>query len=70
MLPPLNWLAPNPNQDKRVCQQTLEERFKDDFAFEPIAVVPELGHYGDPYLRVYIVASGNWKKLAPGGRGA
>ena len=49
-----------------IYRRPLEERFqKEGFVFDPIAVVPEIDQYGDPYLRVHIVASGDWKKLDP-----
>ena len=49
-----------------IYRRPLEERFqKEGFVFDPIAVVPEIDHYGDPYLHVYIVFSGNQKKLDP-----
>ena len=49
-----------------IYRRPLEERFqKEGFVFDPIAVVPEVDQYGDPYLRVHIVASGDWKKLDP-----
>ena len=49
-----------------IYRRPLEERFgKEGFVFDPIAVVPDVDHYGDPYLHVYIVFSGNQKKLDP-----
>ena len=49
-----------------IYRRPLEERFKKEgFVFDPIAVMPEVDQYGDPYLRVYIVFSGDQKKLDP-----
>lgn len=48
-----------------IFRRPLEERFGDDFVFDPIAVIPKLDHYGDPVLLVYIVFSGDQKKLDP-----
>ena len=48
-----------------VTRKLLEDRFREDFVFDPIAVVPDVDQYGDPYLHVYIVFSGNQEKLDP-----
>ena len=47
-----------------IYRRPLEERF-DKIVFDPIAVVPEIDQYGNPYLHVHIVFSGSWKKLDP-----
>lgn len=48
-----------------LVRQALEERFKDDFVFDPIAVESAIDHYGDEYLDTYIVFDGDQKKLDP-----
>ncbi len=46
-----------------LIRNDLEERFKDEFVFDPIIVNPELDHYGDEFLHIYIVYDGDRKKL-------
>lgn len=41
----------------------LEERFKDEFEFDPILVREEIDEYGDPYLHAYIVYKGDYGNL-------
>ncbi len=48
-----------------LVRQALEERFKDDFVFDPIAVESAIDHYGDEYLDTYIVFEGDQEKLDP-----
>ncbi len=48
-----------------IIKQKLNERFKDDFVFDPILVKIRLDQDGDPYLHTYIVFEGNQKKLDP-----
>ena len=38
------------------CQ--LDERFADEFVFDPIVVVPKIDHDDDEYLQIYIVFDG------------
>ena len=44
-------------------RQDLEGRFKDEFVFDPIIVNPELDHYADEFLHIYIIFDGDQKKL-------
>ncbi len=46
-------------------RQDLEGRFRDEFVFDPIIVNPELDHYGDEFLHIYIIFDGDQKKLDP-----
>ena len=48
-----------------VTRKLLEERFREDFVFDPIAAVPKIDEYGDEYVEIYIVFDGNQKKLDP-----
>ena len=44
-------------------RKDLEERFKDEFIFDPIIVNPELDWWGDEFLHIYIIFDGDLKKL-------
>ena len=46
-------------------RKDLEGRFGDEFVFDPIIVNPELDHYGDEYLHIYIIYVGDQIKLDP-----
>ena len=46
-------------------RKDLEGRFKDEFVFDPVIVNPELDHYGDEFLHIYIIFDGDQKKLDP-----
>ena len=46
-------------------RKDLEGRFQDEFVFDPIIVNPELDHYGDEFLHIYIIFDGDQKKLDP-----
>ena len=48
-----------------LVRKDLEGRFKDGFVFDPIIVNPELDHYGDEFLHIYIIFDGDQKKLDP-----
>ena len=52
-----------------IVRETLEDRFADEFVFDPIRVIPAVDEYGDgdgePYLRIMIVFDGNQKALDP-----
>lgn len=48
-----------------VTRKLLEDRFREDFVFDPIAAVPKIDEYGDEYVEIYIVFDGNQKKLDP-----
>ena len=47
----------------KLVRKDLEGRFKDEFVFDPIIVNPELDHYGDEFLHVYIIFDGEQKNL-------
>ena len=49
-----------------VVKATLEERFKDDFVFEPIYVAYERDHDGDVCLSITIIFDGDQRRLDPG----
>ena len=53
-----------------IVRKTLEERFADDFVFDPILVVPAIDEYGEgdgeEYLQIMIVFDGDQKLLDPG----
>ena len=48
-----------------IVRKALADRFKDEFVFEPIVVVPKVDHDGDEYLHIYIVFDGDQKRLDP-----
>ena len=48
---------------ENLVRKDLEGRFKGEFVFEPIIVNPELDHYGDEFLHIYIEFDGDQKKL-------
>ncbi len=49
-----------------LVRKDLEGRFNDEFVFDPIIVNPELDHYGDEFLHIYIIFEfGDQKKLDP-----
>ena len=48
---------------EQFVRKDLEGRFKDEFVFDPIIVNPELDHYGDEFLHIYIIFDGEQKKL-------
>lgn len=48
-----------------ITRRLLEDRFRDDFVFDPIAAVPKIDEYGDEYVEIYIVFDGDEKKLDP-----
>ena len=47
----------------RIVREALEERFKDEFVFDPIIVNPRIDHDGDEYLHMYIVLDGDIRNL-------
>ena len=52
---------------RRIFEQTLNERFKDELIFDPILVKQDSpDEDGDEYVRVLIVFDGNQKLLDPG----
>ena len=46
-------------------RKDLKGRFMGEFVFDPIIVNPELDHYGDEFLHIYIIFDGEQKKLDP-----
>ena len=46
-----------------IVREALEERFADEFVFDPIIVNPRIDHYGDEYLHMYIVLDGDIRNL-------
>ena len=50
----------------KLVGDSLRERFKDEFVFDPIVVQPAIDHYGDEYLDIFIIYEGDFKKLDPG----
>ena len=48
-----------------LVRKDLEGCFQDEFVFDPIIVNPELDHYGDEFLHIYIIFDGDQKKLDP-----
>lgn len=46
-----------------LVRKDLEERFGEEFVFDPIIVNPELDHYGDEFLHIYIIFDGDQKNL-------
>ena len=50
---------------KDIFAETLNERFAGELVFDPIVVKPEVSHYDDDYLRIFIVFDGDQKKLDP-----
>ena len=55
---------------ERIVRETIEERFADDFVFDPIIVAPAIDEWGpdatgETYLRIIIVFDGDQKKLDP-----
>ena len=59
----------------RIVRETVEERFADDFVFDPIIVAPAIDEWGPDatgefYLRIIIVFDGDQKKLDPAWTGS
>ena len=48
-----------------VVRKALDDRFEDEFVFDPIVIVPKVDHDGDEYLHIYIVFDGDQKRLDP-----
>ena len=46
-----------------IVRDALEERFADEFVFDPIIVNPRIDHDGDEYLHMYIVLDGDIRNL-------
>ena len=50
----------------KLVGDSLRERFKDEFVFDPIVVEPAIDHDGDDYLDIFIIYEGDRKRLDPG----
>ena len=60
---------------RNIVRETIEERFADDFVFDPIRVVEAVDEFGpdatgETYLRIIIVFDGDQKKLDPSWTGS
>ena len=53
------------NEIRDMIGHLLRERFKNEFEFGPIVVMPRIDDDGQGYLRSYIVFDGDQKKLDP-----
>ena len=53
------------SQIKNYLTETLNERFRKEFVFEPIVVRLRVDQDGDEYLQAYIVFDGDQKLLDP-----
>ena len=53
---------------RSIVRKTLQERFQDEFVFEPIVVESAVDQFGDggTYLRILVVFDGDQNKLDPG----
>lgn len=49
-----------------IARALMEERFGDDFVFDPVFVKEKVDHYDEDYLEIYIVYDGDYKNLDPG----
>ena len=54
-----------PDKIREKIQEMLHERFRDEFEFGPIVVIPRVDQDGEEYLHSYIVFKGDQKKLDP-----
>ena len=57
--------AAAPGKVEELVRELLDERFGDQFVFDPIKVVPRIDHDGDEYLHIYIVFDGDQSLLDP-----
>jgi hypothetical protein len=44
---------------RQIFAETLDERYAGQLEFDPIIVKPDVGYYGDDYVRVLLVVNGN-----------
>ena len=49
-----------------IAKGLMEERFGDDFVFDPVFVKEKVDHDDEDYLEIYIVYDGDYKNLDPG----
>ncbi len=54
------------NAVANIVRETLAQRFKDEFVFDPIIVEPKIDQDGDKYLNITIVFDGDQKHLDAG----
>ena len=54
------------DQVAALTKKVLEERFGQDFVFDPILVMSRIDQYGDEYLEIKVVYDGDVKALDPG----
>ena len=54
------------DQVAALTREILEERFGDDFVFDPILVMSRIDQYGDEYVEIKVVYDGDMKNLDPG----
>ena len=50
---------------KSIVRKALDERFKDEFVFDPIIVQTRFDHDDDEYVDIWIVYDGDRKRLDP-----
>ena len=60
---------------KSIVKEAIEERFAEDFVFDPIHIVPMVDQWGpdatgETFLRIIIVFDGDQKKLDPAWTGS
>ena len=44
---------------RAIFAETLDERYAGELKFDPIIVKPDVGYYGDDYVRVLLVVNGD-----------
>ena len=49
-----------------IAKGLMEERFGDDFVFDPVFVKEKVDHYDEDYLEIYIVYDGDYQNLDAG----
>ena len=49
-----------------IAKGLMEERFGDDFVFDPVFVKEKVDHDDEDYLEIYILYDGDYKSLDPG----
>ena len=46
-----------------IARGLLEERFGDDFVFDPVFVKEKVDHCDEEYLEIYVIYDGDYEKL-------
>ena len=54
---------------EKIVRTALEERFGDEFVFDPIIVEPWFGIDDEEFLHIYLFVDGDQKRLDPGWTG-